>query len=230
MATLLFFMAALFVAGFGGGLFIGARAVPERLTPATLLWLAAFFVGLAMVLWLEGDPALSGEAARRNAPFAFVLYGVLLGGPWAGGTFAGRKIGRALRGGKGPAVAGESGALRQAQAAMREAAARIGIPAHVLPGLSEQPEGAFIENGPNGGFVYVTTERATRMSEERAADVDELLYLVFRDRAWMQAYTGLTGQDLSPEAHAAQLAEGQLELLRKGDPRWAERLLRERAA
>lgn len=99
MATFLFLMAACFVLGVGGGLVIGARAVPERLGPATWLWIAAFFAGLAVVLWREGDPSLTGEAARRNAPFAFVLYGILLGGPWAGGTWAGRKIGRAMRGG-----------------------------------------------------------------------------------------------------------------------------------
>lgn len=98
MSTLLTLMAVLFVLGLGGGLIIGARAAPERLGPATGLWLSALFVGLALVLWREGDPALSGEAARRNAPFAFLLYGVLLGGPWIGGTLAGRAIGRARRG------------------------------------------------------------------------------------------------------------------------------------
>jgi hypothetical protein len=99
MATFLFLMAACLVLGVCGGLVIGLRASPERLGPATLLWIAAFFIGLAIVLVQEGDPALSGEAARRNAPFAFVLYGILLGGPWAGGTLAARKVGRAMRGG-----------------------------------------------------------------------------------------------------------------------------------
>lgn len=124
---------------------------------------------------------------------------------------------------------GDRAALRQVVAAMHEVAGRIGIPGHVLPGLSEQADGAFIEAGPDGGFVYVTTEKASRMSQEHAADADELLYLVFRDRAWMHSYMALMGQDLSPEVHAARLAEGQLDLLGKADPQWAERLLRERA-
>ncbi len=98
MATFLFFMAACFVLGLGGGFFIGLRATAQRLAPATLLWLSAFFICLGIVLVREGDPAMSGDAARSNAPFAFLLYSVLLGGPWAGGTFAGRAIGRALRG------------------------------------------------------------------------------------------------------------------------------------
>jgi hypothetical protein len=98
MAMFLFLMGSLFVLGVGGGLVIGLRAAPERLRPATLLWLSAFYLGLAIVLLREGDPALSGEAAHRNAPFAFLLYGVLLGGPWVGGTFAGRAVGRAIRG------------------------------------------------------------------------------------------------------------------------------------
>lgn len=101
MTTLLVFMATCFILGVGGGLVIGLRAIPERLRPATLLWLSAFYVGLAVFLFREGDPALQGEAAHRNAPFAFVLYGVLLGGPWIGGTFAGRTIGRALQGRQG---------------------------------------------------------------------------------------------------------------------------------
>ena len=101
MATLLFFMAACFVLGVTGGVIIGLRAIPARLRPATLLWLSAFYVGLAVFLLREGDPALEGEAAHRNAPFAFVLYGILVGGPWVGGTFAGRAIGRAMRGKQG---------------------------------------------------------------------------------------------------------------------------------
>jgi hypothetical protein len=98
MTTLVFFMGICFVLGLSGGFVIGMRAAPERLGPATWLWLSAFFLGLAIVLWREGDPALSGEAAHRNAPFAFVLYGLLIGGPWIGGTMAGRAMGRARRG------------------------------------------------------------------------------------------------------------------------------------
>ncbi|MCB2047706.1 MAG: hypothetical protein KDE32_05690 [Novosphingobium sp.] len=98
MATFLFLIALCFVLGLCGGIYIGRIAVPDRLRSATLVWLSAFFVGLAIVLWREGDPALSGEAARRNAPFAFALYSFFLGGPWVGGTFAGRPVGRALRG------------------------------------------------------------------------------------------------------------------------------------
>ena len=98
MATFLLLIVACFAFGIGGGLLIGLRAMPERMRLATLWWLAAFFVCLAIVLVMDGDPALSGEAARRNAPFAFVLYGIFLGGPWIGGTFAGRAVGKALRG------------------------------------------------------------------------------------------------------------------------------------
>lgn len=100
MATFLFLIFCCLVLGVGGGLFIGLRAIPGRSKPATLLWIAAFFVALAVVLVREGDPAMAGEAARANAPFAFIIYGIFLGGPWIGGTFAGRTIGRALREGR----------------------------------------------------------------------------------------------------------------------------------
>ena len=52
----------------------------------------------APALYRQFSPRSPPEAARRNAPFAFLLYGVLLGGPWIGGTLAGRAIGRARRG------------------------------------------------------------------------------------------------------------------------------------
>jgi hypothetical protein len=46
----------------------------------------------------SGDPALTGEAARRNAPFATVLYSVILGLPYAVASLVGLALGRTLRG------------------------------------------------------------------------------------------------------------------------------------
>jgi hypothetical protein len=98
METFLLLIAVCFAFGVFGGVLIGKRALPERRGMATLWWVGTFFVCLAIVLVMDGDPALSGEAARRNAPFASVLYGILLGGPWLVGTLAGRAVGKALRG------------------------------------------------------------------------------------------------------------------------------------
>ncbi len=166
MTTLLVFMATCFILGFGGGLVIGIRAIPERLRPATLLWLSAFYVGLAVFLFREGDPALQGEAARR-----------------------------------------------------------MDLPERLLPALSlpTSREGDFIYRQGND-YVYASFERGTCMSEHRTHDLDDLLYRVFKDRAWTRTYMDLMRQDLSPEDHAARLAEGQLALLEKAEPRWAARL------
>ncbi len=101
LQNLLFFGGALAVMGFFGGLFIGRRAVPGRVKPAMALWLATPFLLVAVFVLSEGDPALSGEAARRNAPFATLLYSILLGAPFAIGSFAGLKLGQASRGGEG---------------------------------------------------------------------------------------------------------------------------------
>jgi hypothetical protein len=84
--------------GFGGGLFIGARGVPGRTKAAMWLWLAVPIVLVATVVLLNGDPALEGEAAQRNAPFATLLYSVLLGTPYAIASFIGLGLGKALRG------------------------------------------------------------------------------------------------------------------------------------
>lgn len=101
LQNLLFFGGALAVMGFFGGLYIGRRAVPGRVKPAMALWLITPILLVAVVVLSEGDPALSGEAARRNAPFATLLYSILLGTPFAIGSFAGLKFGKVARGRSG---------------------------------------------------------------------------------------------------------------------------------
>lgn len=109
--------------------------------------------------------------------------------------------------------------------AMTEAARRMDLPERLLPALAlpASREGDFIYRQGNE-YVYASFERGTCMSEHRTHDLDDLLYRVFKDRAWTRNYMDLMGQDLSPEDHAARLAEGQLALLEKADPRWAARL------
>jgi hypothetical protein len=97
LQNLILFAAMLSALGFGGGLFIGVRAVPGRTRPAMALWLALPVVLVAMIVLPSGDPALTGEAARRNAPFATVLYSILLGLPFAIASFVGLALGKAMR-------------------------------------------------------------------------------------------------------------------------------------
>jgi hypothetical protein len=128
---------------------------------------------------------------------------------------------------EGPTGSARLPGVRQA---MTEAAQRMDLPEHLLPalGLPSAREGDFVYRRGNE-YVYASFERGTRMSEHRTENVDDLLYRVFRDRAWTRSYMALIGQDLTPQDHAARLAEGQLALLEKADPRWAERLRGERS-
>lgn len=119
--------------------------------------------------------------------------------------------------------------LPEVRARMIAAAGRMGLPEHLLPRLAMPGggDGDFVFRD-GADYVYCTHERATRIAEHRTGDLDDLLYRVFRDRAWTRTYLSLIGQELSEEEHAARLAEGQLALLEKADARWAERLRAER--
>jgi hypothetical protein len=114
---------------------------------------------------------------------------------------------------------------------MKDAARRMGIPERVLPRIAvpDAREGDFVFR-EGSDYVYCGFERGTQMFEHRASESDDLLYRVFCDRAWMHVYFGLKGQDLSPQEQTARLAAGQVELLGKADPRWAERAAQEAAA
>lgn len=98
METFVFLIFAFAVTGFFGGLFVGRKAVAGRTRPAMSLWLSVPFILIAIVLIREGDPAMSGADAVRNAPFAMVLYSFFLGIPWIVSSFVGLSIGKALRG------------------------------------------------------------------------------------------------------------------------------------
>jgi hypothetical protein len=117
------------------------------------------------------------------------------------------------------------GELDAVRSAMLAAAQQMGLPERLLPGFGSPSggDGDFVYRD-GAEYVYCAFERGARLSELRTADIDDLLYRVFRDRAWTRTYTSLIGQDLSEQDHAARLAEGQLALLQRGDPRWAQRL------
>jgi hypothetical protein len=119
--------------------------------------------------------------------------------------------------------------LPEVHARMIETARRMELPEHLLPRIATPGggEGDFVYRD-DADYVYCALERGSRISEHRATEVDDLLYRVFKDRAWTRTYVSLIGQDLSEQDHAARLAEGQLALLGKADPRWAERLRAER--
>lgn len=136
---------------------------------------------------------------------------------------------KSVSAGQANPVAVSDAGLEQAGAVIRAAAARMGLPEHLLPRMAAPSgsEGDFVYRD-GADFVYCSLERGSRISEHRTTDIDELLYRIFRDRAWTRAYISLIGQDIPEQEHAARLAAGQLALLEKADPRWAERLRSER--
>ena len=115
--------------------------------------------------------------------------------------------------------------LPEVRAAMLDFAARMGIPEPVLPRLAIPggDDGEYILR-EGSAYLYCGYERGTQMFEYRTAVLDDLLYWVFRDRSWMQAYTSLIGKQLDSEEHARQLADRQVALLASARPEWAERL------
>ncbi|MBM3596205.1 MAG: hypothetical protein FJX31_10645 [Alphaproteobacteria bacterium] len=115
--------------------------------------------------------------------------------------------------------------LPEVHARMTAAAGRMVLLEHFLPRLAMPGggDGNFVFRD-KFEFVYGGYERGSRIFEHCTVDMDDLLYRVFRDRAWTRTYLSLIGQDLSEQDHAARLAKGQLALLEKADPCWAERL------
>ena len=115
--------------------------------------------------------------------------------------------------------------LPELRAAMHDAARRMDLPERLLPRLALPAgnEGDFVYREA-ATYVYCALERGTRIAEYRSDALDELLYRVFKDRAWTRTYVGLIGQELSPQEHDTRLRAGQLELLGKADPAWADRL------
>lgn len=112
---------------------------------------------------------------------------------------------------------------------MRDYAARADFPERVLPkaDLPDGGDGNFVFRD-KFGYVYATWEGGRQTDEQTSAVADQLLYWVFRDRAWMHSYIETMGADL-PEPDRMRKVEGEQErLLGMIDPKWAAQLRHDR--
>ena len=114
-------------------------------------------------------------------------------------------------------------------AMMRDYAARAGIPERVLPkaDLPDGADGNFVFRD-KFGYVYATWEGGRQTQEYTSAVADQLLFAVFRDRAWMHAYTQSMGDGLAEPDRTRQVEAEQERLLSLIDPRWGAQLRAER--
>ncbi|OYW44517.1 MAG: hypothetical protein B7Z08_09255 [Sphingomonadales bacterium 32-68-7] len=104
---------------------------------------------------------------------------------------------------------------------MRAIAARMGLPERVLPRATQPAgDGDFVWR-EGDRFRYQSLERGYPVADHAAASLDEILYLVFRDRAWMHAYLATRGSDEA--TREARVAERQRAMLAAADPAWGAR-------
>jgi hypothetical protein len=215
-----------------------------------LLWLPVPFVILAVILAGQSDPTLPQERASYNFSFGFVLVSFLIAIPWLVSNLVGMLIGRRLRKAP-PAMAAapyaapppadpdlpdwrrpDASLLGEPEigARMREIAARAGIPERTLPWLAPpfDREGEFVFRD-RFDYVYTAVERGAPLFEHRAAVADELLYMVFRDRAWMVAAGYVADVGAPPEQDPDRIADRQQAILAGIDPRWGRQFALERA-
>jgi hypothetical protein len=106
---------------------------------------------------------------------------------------------------------------------------RAGIDRELLPhvGPIEGGEGAFLDRD-KFDYIYIALERGQPMFDHRSVIADELLYLVFRDRAYAIGANYLAHNRASPEHYTELLKDKQQEALAGIDPRWGRQFARER--
>jgi hypothetical protein len=139
-----------------------------------------------------------------------------------------------LRRGRAPAYRDADEAARIAEPApslpqdeaiagrLRELAARMGLPERVLPRAHEPTgDGDFVWR-EGDQYRYQGIERGGPIADHSDPSLDEILFLVFRDRCWMHAYLATIGMD--EPARGAEVASRQRAMLAAAEPEWAARL------
>ena len=248
MATLamLQWLVVIVVSGVIGSLLIMRHFPGRRALGAYILWLPVPFVVLALIIAANSDPTLTSSKATYNFQLAFVLASFAITIPWLGANLVGGILGRRTR--KCPAVpTAVAGYVAppadpdlpdwshpdsplhsepEIGARMRAIAAQAGIPDRVLPSLTPPfgREGGFAFRD-RFDYVYTALERGAPMFEHRTAVVDELLYLIFKDRSWMVAAGYVADAGAPPERDSESIAQRQQAMLAGIDPRWGRQFV-----
>lgn len=250
-AGLLIGFAVIVVPGIVGSLLIMRHLPGRRALGAFILWLPLPYLVLAAIIGANLDPMLSQGQATYNFQLAFVLAAFVVTIPWLAANLVGGTIGRRMRGRPAPtspvatpATASpphpdfpdwrhpDSPLLAEPEIAerMRAIAGRVGIPDHVLPTLAPPfgNEGEFVFRD-RFDYIYTAREHGTALFEHAVAAVDQLLYLVFKDKAWMMASGYIGGSGAPIEQDPVRIAEKQRAILAGIDPRWGRQFAREAA-
>jgi hypothetical protein len=245
----LLWLAAIVAAGVVGSLLILRHLPGTRALGAFILWLPAPYLVVAAVLGANGDPTLNSSQATYNFQLAFVLAAFVITIPWAIANLVGGLIGKRMRR-KDPPLATPAAATRgsaddglpdwsRSDAAslsladiselMSGIAARAGIAEKELPqfGPTSAEWGTFIDRD-KFDFIYFALDRGGMMFDMRTVVSDQLMYWVFRDRAYAAAANHLAENPTTPDRYARLLADKQQDILAGIDPRWAVQFAYER--
>lgn len=220
-----------------GGLYIAtAPATGTRLKLAWAMWLSVPFIIVAF--------AFGGE---------FVFVSILVAVPWLGANLVGWAIGRLfprrrvsavfagppkpiVRDGFPDWTRADDPSLSHAELGelMYAIADRAGVPRRVLPAIGPIAggEGEAIDRD-KFDYIYIGLERGQPMFDLRTVVADQLMYWVFRDRAWALASNRLAnarqaGERFPDHEYAGRLAEEQRAILAEIDPKWARQFDSER--
>jgi hypothetical protein len=244
----LLWLAALVVAGVVGSMLIVRNLPGRRVLGAFILWLPVPYLVLAAVIGANGDPTLNSSQATYNFQLAFVLAAFLITIPWVIANVIGGVIGGRQRRKNPPLPANWANARRPVDSdypdwsrsdgsssladiseLMRGIALRAGFEERWLPqvGGSTDDTGTFIDRD-KFDFIYFELERGGMMFELRTVVADQLMYWVFRDRAYAKAATYMAHNPTTPARYDRSLADKQQEIIAGIDPRWAVQFAYER--
>lgn len=249
-----FWLAVVAIPGFLGAMLIARHLPGLRAVGAFVLWLPVPFVLLAIVLAADGDPAPPSSQASYTYQLAVVLFSFAIAVPWVVANLAGGVVGLQKRRRSlapeavqaapfsapvaAPVDAGfpdwsradnPSLSLADISELMRGIAARAGIEERWLPEIGPTADdwGNFIDRD-KFDYIYFELERGGVVFDLRTVVADQLMYWVFRDRAYAEASNWLAHNPTTPDRYNRPLADKQQEILAGIDPRWAVQFAYER--
>lgn len=240
-------LVVLIAAGLPGALLIFRMLRGARALVVLLLWLTVPYIALAAMMLAELDMTLPPDRRAYNFQFGFVLFSLLLTIPWLLANVIGGVIGRFLR----PSTVAASPTPPVASTPhetlpdwahpdlqdiptigtrMHAIADRIGVPATALPALMppDGSDGDFVFRD-KFEYIYLGIDRGQPCFEHVTAVADELLYLIFRDRAYALAANRVAERQVGAEGHVAELLREQQAIIAGIDPRWGSQFAREQA-
>jgi hypothetical protein len=250
MSEALWLFVVIGLVGLIGSFFVVRKTSGAGTVFGCLGWLALPLVIIAILVAFEIDPSAPATRPGGDYAFNFIMISLVVGTPWFLAACVGGLVGLITRKGKpapqaaapvAPAPPSDpdlpdwrhadnpSLSLAELGDRMYAIADRAGIERHGLPhvGPIEGGDGVFLDRD-KFDYIFMGIERGQPMFDHRSVVADEILYLVFRDRAWAIGANYLAHNRASPEHYAELLKDKQQEALARIDPRWGRQFARER--